>query len=159
MTKENKTTTNNINEDTLLRAFEESLSVLKNGLNYTRNKITIQSESLSYALRIYKDFGNITPLKRLLIGTNLYKTFENYLEYIGLFLKYDAKKDFLKVIKEDGGLFLTTDYPSFKNFKENIEEKSKPVIDYNKRLSTLFKGLPLKQVQDIVQGYFTSLNK
>lgn len=158
MTKENKTTTNT-KEDTLLKAFEESLSILKNGLNYTRNKVAIQSESLNYALRILKDFGNITPLKKLLIGTNLYKTYESYLEYIGIFLKYDAKKDFLKVIKEDGGLFLTTDYPSFKNFKENIQEKQKPVVDYNKRLSTLFKGLPLKQVQDIVQGYFTSLNK
>ena len=159
--KENKQETKENIEETLNKAFEESLKYLKAGLNFNRNKLSAQSETIGYALSIYIGFGNITPLKRLLIGTNLYRVYESYLEYIGLFLKYNAKTDFLKAIKEEESL-ITGDFeslPTFKAYKEKIEEKEVKPIDYNKRLETLFKKLSKSEAKNILESFIETLNK
>lgn len=133
--------------ETITKAFEESLIAVKYGRNFIKNKNQYYNEVALYALQMKKLFNRNDLIKKLLIDSRML-FFKAYFEDLGLFYKYNAKEDFLKVFTDEEGFFNTFEvsngWENFKKYsdylKEAKEEKKKTqIIDFEKRLNTLFK--------------------
>ena len=170
-TKKTETKSETITEKDLLSGFEKLLEKLKNFQDYKKNKVENDSEIIGHAVKIYLFFGNITPLKVLLVKNNTFKTFKDYLEKIGLVFEYKVKTDTLKVLrvaesfsagfgkpigKYDSEKAETI--PTFKDYLKDLKdekdkERKEKGVDYQDRLSKLFKDIDKKKIAEILSEY------
>ena len=160
-----------ITEKDLLSAFENLLEKLKNFQDYKKNKTDNDSEIIGHAVKVFLFFGNITPLKVLIVKNNTFKTFKDYLEKIGLCFEYKVKTDTLKVLKIADSFSANFGKPSGKYEKEKAEtiptfkdylkdlkdekdrERKEKGVDYQDRLSKLFKDIDKKKIAEILSEY------